>query len=178
MFKKLAQFATLATTFQIAAGALATGHYQIQNFEGRCFDFVPTSTNDYVPVVTTPCVTGRQSQIWNVIADNPFGPPTYIIQATVAPNRLISYASAIASSNIDALHQQIQLHANPPPSEDLLLHQVDATHWTLGDVRGGGQYTAWAARADASLAAPLTLENSGSSATQDPQQLFTFIGPL
>ncbi|KAJ7575578.1 hypothetical protein C8J56DRAFT_974900 [Mycena floridula] len=177
MFKKLAQLATLATTFHVAAGALATGHYQIKNFQGRCFDFVPTSNNDYVPVVTTPCVTGLQSQIWNVIADSPFA-PTYIIAATVAPGTLISYASAIASSNINALHQQLQLHADAPPSEDLLLSQIDATHWTLGDLRGGGRYTAWAARANASLAAPLTLEDVGLSTTPDSQQLFTFTGPL
>ncbi|KAJ7575585.1 hypothetical protein C8J56DRAFT_1119105 [Mycena floridula] len=178
MFKKLAQLATLATAFHVAAGALATGHYQIKNFQGRCFDFVPTSNNDYVPVVTVPCVAGRQSQIWNV-SSNSLIASTYIIQAIAAPGTLISYASALASFNINALHQQIQLHVNPPPSEELLLNQVDAIHWTITDLRGGpGHYTAWAARADASLAAPLTHEDSGSSTTPDPQQLFTFTGPL
>ncbi|KAJ7264065.1 hypothetical protein B0H12DRAFT_272930 [Mycena haematopus] len=168
--------ASLATAAVVSA-ALTTGHYQIQDFQGRCVDYVPASTNNFVPVVTTPCVSGTQTQIWNVVADSPFA-PTYVILA-VQSGAQITYASSTASgAEINGEHQQLQLNTQAPPGEDLLLNQVDATHWTLGDTFGGGRWTAWAARPNATLGAPMTLEDVGSSTGPDAQQLFTFVGPL
>ncbi|KAJ7830144.1 hypothetical protein B0H14DRAFT_2807911, partial [Mycena olivaceomarginata] len=169
--------ASLATAAVVSA-ALTTGHYQIHDFQGRCVSYVATSTNNYVPVVTTPCVNGTQAQIWNVVSDSPFT-PTYIILTTSGASSTITYASSTASgAEINAQHQQLQLNKNSPAEEDLIIGQIDTTHWTLGDTRGGGRWTSWTARPNAELAAPMTLEDVGSSTGPDAQQLFTFVGPL
>ncbi|KAJ7264071.1 hypothetical protein B0H12DRAFT_1267477 [Mycena haematopus] len=163
----------------VVSAALATGHYQIHDFQGRCVDYVPASTNNYIPVVTTPCAIGIQTQIWNVVADTPFA-PTYVILANQT-GAMISYASSTAiGAEINGEHQQLQLitQAQAPPGEDLFLSQIDPTHWTLGDTFGGGRWTAWAARPNVTLGAPMTLEDVGSSTGPDAQQLFTFVGPL
>ncbi|KAJ7323188.1 hypothetical protein DFH08DRAFT_941516 [Mycena albidolilacea] len=166
------------TTAAVVSAALTTGHYQIQDFQGRCVSYVATSTNNYVPVVTTPCVNGTQTQIWNVVADSLFA-PTYIILTTSGASSTITYASSTASgAGINAQHQQLQLNRQSPPDEDLIISQIDTTHWTLGDTRGGGSWTSWTARLNAQLAAPITLEDVGNSGGPDAQQLFTFVGPL
>lgn len=53
--------ATAATT--TIAQQLPSGHFHIIDFQGRCVDYVPTSTNNFVPIVTNTCVNGTQSQI-------------------------------------------------------------------------------------------------------------------
>ncbi|KAK7435703.1 hypothetical protein VKT23_019536 [Stygiomarasmius scandens] len=178
MFKLITALATLAAIVANANAALATGHYQIKDFQGRCLDYTATSNNNFVPVVTTPCVASKQSQIWNVVSDSPFA-PTYIILGTDGTSSTISYSASTASgAAISALHQQLQLNRSPPVSEDLVIGQIDSTHWALSDTRGGGRWTSWAARADPQAASPVTLEDVGSSTSPDSQQLFTFVGPL
>ncbi|KAF7333810.1 hypothetical protein MVEN_02337900 [Mycena venus] len=167
--------ASLATAAVVSA-ALTTGNYQIQDFQGRCVDYVATSTNNDVPVITTPCVNGTQTQVWFVFSDVPFV-PTYVISTTSGAFSTISYPTA-NGADFNAQHQQLQLNNAPPVQEDLLISQVDATHWTLDDTRGGARWTSWTARPNAQLAVPITLEAVGSSSEPDAQQLFTFVGPL
>ncbi|KAJ6530136.1 hypothetical protein B0H19DRAFT_1273804 [Mycena capillaripes] len=169
--------ASLATAAVVSA-ALTTGNYQIHDFQGRCVDYTATSTNNNVPVVTTPCINGTQTQIWNVFADTPFA-PTYLIFTTSGAFSTISYASSTADEEpFPAPQQQLQLINEPPVEEDLLLTQIDATHWTVSDTRGGGRWTSWTARPNAQFPAPMTVEDVGASSGPDVQQLFTFVGPL
>jgi len=166
--------ATAATT--TIAQQLPSGHFHIVDFQGRCVDYVPTSTNNFVPIVTNTCVNGTQSQIWNVVPDFP-GVPTGIIINTAGPFSTITFASSTTVEPFNGLHQQLQLNTQPPPEEDFFFEQVDATHWQLGDTAGGGLWTSWKARSNPQFASPLTLED-GPSGSSDPQQLFTFVGPL
>ncbi|KAF9267235.1 hypothetical protein L218DRAFT_725371 [Marasmius fiardii PR-910] len=149
-FNFLATFVAAATT---ASAQLATGHYHIQDFQNRCLDFSPRATNDFVPIVTTPC-SSAQTQIWNVVSDSPFA-PTYIIISTVAPVLTISYASSTADSiGVSAVRQQLQLRQDPPIDEDLLLVQ-NGSKWRISDVHGGGIWTSWRARsANPQLSSP------------------------
>ncbi|KAF8212919.1 hypothetical protein K438DRAFT_1751333 [Mycena galopus ATCC 62051] len=70
-----------------------------------------------------------------------------------------------------------RLKSNSTPEEDLILNQIDTTHWTLGDTRGGGRWTSWTARPNAQLGAPMMLEDVGSSSGPDAQQPFTMRYP-
>ncbi|KAJ6484816.1 hypothetical protein C8R45DRAFT_931255 [Mycena sanguinolenta] len=168
--------ASLAAATVVSA-ALTPGHYQIHDFQGRCVSYVATLTNNYVPVVTTPCVNGTQTQIWNVVSNSPFT-PTYIILTTSGASSTITYASSTASgAEINAQHQQLQLNRASPPDEDLIISKIDTTHWTVGDTRGGGSWTSWTA-SPGQLTAPMTLETVGGSGGPDAHQLFTFVGPL
>jgi hypothetical protein len=67
---------------------------------------------------------------WNVVSDSPFT-PTYIILTTSGASSTITYASSTASgAEINAQHQQLQLNKNSPAEEDLIIGQIDTTHWT------------------------------------------------
>ncbi|THV00666.1 hypothetical protein K435DRAFT_963931 [Dendrothele bispora CBS 962.96] len=177
MFKFLTLTALVALIAN-ADAAITTGHYQIKDFQGRCIDFTPTSNNAFVPVVTAPCDASKQTQIWNVVADSPFT-TTYIIITTSGASSVISYSASTANgAAVSGLHQQLQLNTSPPPEEDLFINQVDSTHWTLSNTRGGFRWTSWAARSsDPTLASPVTLDDSSTNSA-GPQQLFTFVGPL
>ncbi|KAK7435705.1 hypothetical protein VKT23_019537 [Stygiomarasmius scandens] len=159
MFKPITTLGTLAALIVNASADLVTGLYQIKDFQGRCLDYTATSNNAFVPVVTSPCVASKQSQIWNVVVNSPFA-PTYVIIATDGAFSLISYsASTAVGAATNALHQQLQLNTSPPVEEDILISQFDSTHWTLADTRGGGRWTSWKTRADPQLASPVTLED-------------------
>ncbi|KAJ7895765.1 hypothetical protein B0H13DRAFT_2338736 [Mycena leptocephala] len=171
--------ASLATAAMVSA-ALTTGNYQIHDFQGRCVDYTATSTNNNVPVHSTPLLSSicPNALKWNVFADTPFA-PTYLIFTTSGAFSTISYASSTADGEpFPAPQQQLQLINEPSVQEDLLLTQIDATHWTLSDTRGGGRWTSWTARPNAQFPAPMTLEDVGASSGPDVQQVFTFVGPL
>ncbi|KAJ7813355.1 hypothetical protein B0H14DRAFT_2605075 [Mycena olivaceomarginata] len=180
MTKFFGSLLAFLTTAAVVSATLTTGHYQVHNFQGRCVSYVATSMNNYVPVVTTPCVNGTQTQIISTapLLDSPFA-PTYIILTTSGASLAITYASSTANgAEFNAQHQQLQLNSESPIEEDLIISRIDTTHWTLGDTRGGERWTLWTARPNAQLAAPMMLEDVGSSGGPDAQQLFTFVGPL
>ncbi|KAF5341409.1 hypothetical protein D9758_012273 [Tetrapyrgos nigripes] len=155
---------------------LLPGKYQIKDWQGRCVDHQPTSSNNFVPVVTMPCKTGKQSQIWNISADVPdlFAAHNYKVLSTVPPVASVTFASAGIPGTGFAFDQQLLL--KPDYIDDYEIERWNSTHWWLGDSTGGGMWTSWAVRFDTNKleAAPMTLVGTGP----EMQQLFTFVGPL
>jgi hypothetical protein len=143
---KLTHIIKLLITASFGAAQLITsGHYLIQDFQGRCFDFVETSTNDFVPVFTMPCVTGSQTQIvrlsfwiadsfmliiivkWDIVEDA-IHAPVYFITTTTSSVSVISTPNT-TSGNIGL---QLTLRVTPLQMSRIVVGSPsgDATHWT------------------------------------------------
>ncbi|KAF5360187.1 hypothetical protein D9758_011352 [Tetrapyrgos nigripes] len=133
---------------------LLPGNYQIKDWQGRCVDHRTSSSNNFVPVFTLPCKTGKQSQIWNISADIPdlYAGHNYKVLSTDLP---------VASVKGPWLGH---LLLKPDYIDDHVIERVNATHWTLSDSTGGGTWTSWSMN--------LAINGPGE------QQFFTFVGPL
>jgi hypothetical protein len=148
---KTTLFITLAITTSYANAldlSFQPGKYQIKDWQVRCVDHQPTSTNnfvEFVPLVTFPCKEAESNceylsvqfypssslfLKWNISADSPdlFASPNYLVPiSTVHPVAFVTYASSgVPGTSLAAFEQQLLL--KPNVFEDFEIARWNAMH--------------------------------------------------